>query len=221
MGNLAAYEARISKGMEAFLDTARAIYAIGLEGLFKPQFTSLTAYCSTRWDMDKVTTSRYRQAGEVLADLEGLEVMPKNEGQCREIAKLPRNKRKTVWQRLVKLSQKSQVPITAQAIKNQIDRAIVRGIESTEERIAGAVADQTGVGSDDLVTVRERTCYVVQVEVEDEIEELSRIFGSPIGNLYSRTVNTSDAPKLMAGVSRWFMRVADTFSLISFTVRAA
>lgn len=93
----------IEDGLKAFLKTCIAVVVIDDLELYKPH-KSLHAYCAFRFDYSDTETGRLRNAGHVLVNLSGLSaddlfsgkesdiVLPANEGQCREMAKLKKGK---------------------------------------------------------------------------------------------------------------------------------
>lgn len=112
--HLKEYEARIETAQNAFFEICDALAHIESEKLYPDR--SLAAYCYRRWDMDTVTVTRYRNAIRILNALRdaGIDVLPKNEGQCRVLHKLMKASGKgaakkwdasamvKVWRKLVK-----------------------------------------------------------------------------------------------------------------------
>ncbi|HCS50105.1 hypothetical protein [Rubinisphaera sp.] len=130
-------ETIIVDGQKAFIRTCVAIVTIDKCDLFRPH-KSLHAYCAFRFDFSDTETGRYRNAGIVLLNLSGLSaeamlagkksaeghynILPANEGQSREMAKLKdaelQNK---VWGEVIALSKKMDGKITAKLIKEVIE----------------------------------------------------------------------------------------------------
>lgn len=130
-------ENTIREGQNAFLKTCVAIVTIDSGELFRPH-KSLHAYCAFVFDFSDTETGRYRNAGHVLMNLSGLSaeelfagveadtVLPVNEGQCREMARLKNadgqqdvDLQRQVWAEVIKRAGKEK--ITAKLIKEVID----------------------------------------------------------------------------------------------------
>ncbi|MDB5392151.1 MAG: hypothetical protein JWM11_7797 [Planctomycetaceae bacterium] len=70
-----------------------------------------------QWNFSRNDTSRYKRAGEVLAELVGSRILPTSESQCRQLAKLRPGSRKEVWDSLVSLAADGKV--TAEDIADE------------------------------------------------------------------------------------------------------
>ena len=113
---LAELEQTISANCNSFITLATAVYRIAAEDLFRP-YRSITRYCALKWNFSPNDTSRYKRAGEVLAELAGSRILPTSESQCRQLAKLRPGNRKAVWDGLVSISPNGKV--TAEDIADE------------------------------------------------------------------------------------------------------
>lgn len=121
--------AKIKKGQLAFLDICRSLHIIESEKLHGSG--SLVKFCIAEFDMTDTEISRYRAAAGVLNDLGEQEVLPSNEGQCRQLVVLKSaSRRKQVWDEVLKRHQKGE-KITAELIKS------VAGTEPSKKKKAG------------------------------------------------------------------------------------
>ena len=120
----------IRKGQKAFLETATAVYEINKEKLYSPHKT-LAKFCREEFDFSANDTNRYRNAGALLVELKDFEVLPKNEGQCRQFLKLSTTAEKIeAWSEVVRRN-KQGTPITAMMIAEVIAGDAPKDVRST------------------------------------------------------------------------------------------
>jgi hypothetical protein len=136
---LASYEEVIDKGLHSFVDIGQALRAIRDSGDGRPKdrlyrrYGTFEEYCRGRWGMKKSTAYYLIDAAAVVTNLKTstvVEVLPANERQARELARLrdeagdiDHAKVAEVWGRLV-----AQTPdakgITARRIRAEVDVAL-------------------------------------------------------------------------------------------------
>ncbi|MDB5389410.1 MAG: hypothetical protein JWM11_5056 [Planctomycetaceae bacterium] len=118
---LTGYEQDIRRGLTAFNEIAAVIFRIDSEELYRPH-RSLARYCALKWNYSMSDTSRYKRAGEVLAELAGTKTCPTTESQCRELAKLTPGTRRRVWEKLLEDSKDGKVTAAkiADAVQYQV-----------------------------------------------------------------------------------------------------
>ncbi|MDB5391604.1 MAG: hypothetical protein JWM11_7250 [Planctomycetaceae bacterium] len=117
---LTGYEQDIRRGLAAFSEIATVVFQIYSDELYRPH-RSLAGYCALKWNYSMSDTSRYKRAGEVLAELAGTKTCPTTESQCRELAKLIPGTRRRVWEKLLEDSKDGKVTAAkiADAVQHQ------------------------------------------------------------------------------------------------------
>lgn len=122
MSDLKKLEATIRKGQTAFFAAANALLEIERRGLWKPDFTSIVDYAAARFGLGGCDVSRYRNAAIVLENLEGIEKLPTNEAQCRELAKLRHQEPQwKVWNAVLESGEKITAKLIAETASQLLD----------------------------------------------------------------------------------------------------
>jgi hypothetical protein len=94
---LAALEAVIERGMQAFMEVGTALLEIRGKRLYRAQgFKTFEDYCRARWKMSQPHAQRMIDASEVAQNLIPIGITPKNEAQARELAHLPPEQQREV-----------------------------------------------------------------------------------------------------------------------------
>lgn len=133
---LAEHEDVIERGLNTFVEVGNALAAIREEKLYRAQFDTFEDYCRTRWDFGR------RRANELIASAEvvgaiaptGLPV-PENEGQARELSRVPQPERTAVW---------------AETVEHTDGRPTAAAVRGTYEQRQQRPADDTPPPSEDL-----------------------------------------------------------------------
>jgi hypothetical protein len=96
--DLAQLEAVVERGMNTFFDVGNALAAISQRKLYRSEYASFDEYCRTRWNMGRAHAYRMIAAAETVSPIgdKGLP-LPTNEGQARELARVPEPQRAEVW----------------------------------------------------------------------------------------------------------------------------
>jgi len=97
MTTLEEQEARISK---SFVEIGDALRIIRDSRLYKPGWTSFEAYCQEKWGWKKSYAHMLIQAASVAQEMSTIvdDKPVSNEGQARELAKVPQEDRAEVWE---------------------------------------------------------------------------------------------------------------------------
>jgi hypothetical protein len=119
-GDLARYEAIISKGWDTFIAVGEALAHIRDKRLYRAHFQSFDAYCRYKWHYRKAHAYRLIGAAEVMQVLSpiGDISMPRNEAQVRPLMGLKADEIQTVWRKV--LARAGRKPVTATLVKKAV-----------------------------------------------------------------------------------------------------
>lgn len=176
---LTACENVLSKGQAAFVASAKAVVEIVDNRLFASEFSDKSSYFVARWDWSKQDLLRFENAGRVLQVLEregfAGDLLPKNEGQCRELhrrssvdGKFDEARLVTLWHSLTDSAEKITAKMIAEKAHNLFPK--VQSSPSSEKDKGGSarqpsiprsdaaspVAPTSAVSKDDICTARIR-----------------------------------------------------------------
>jgi hypothetical protein len=95
---LTEHEAVIERGIQTFYEVGIALADIRDRKLYRAEHGTFEDYCQQRWQMSKAHAYRMIDAAEVVSPIgdSGLP-LPANEGQARELGRVPEAERATVW----------------------------------------------------------------------------------------------------------------------------
>ena len=108
---LAQNEAIIQKGLNTFYEVGNALTEIRDNKQYKENYSTFEDYCIDRWDIKKAHAYRLMSSSNVINNLSPIgdvivsnlvemgTLVPKTEGQVREIAKAPEEEQAKVWER--------------------------------------------------------------------------------------------------------------------------
>jgi hypothetical protein len=97
-GRLDALEAVIERGLRTFVEVGAALGEIRDRKLYKDEYATFDAYCRERWGFGKTYASRQIMASRVVKELPTGNVLPANEAQARELARIADpEERAEVW----------------------------------------------------------------------------------------------------------------------------
>lgn len=95
---LAEHEAVIERGIKTFYEVGTALADIRDRELYRAEHGSFEAYCQQRWQMSRAHAYRMIEAAEVVSPIGDTNLpLPANEGQARELARVPEPERAEVW----------------------------------------------------------------------------------------------------------------------------
>lgn len=131
---LADCEERIERGMKTFIEVGQALAAIRDSRLYRGTHGTFEDYAVSRWNLSRAHAYRMIAAAEVVSPIGDTELpMPANEGQARELAKVPEPERADIWRETVERTEgkptAAAVAETAKRAAEQRDaRALLRRI---------------------------------------------------------------------------------------------
>ena len=145
-------------------------------------------WCKERFDWSKSQVHRMMDAAEVMRITSPIgEVAPANEGQCRELAKLPKEHVAEVWRQVVMVAEKTEKPITAARIKKHI-----------EQQAEEAEAAEGGGGDEEKPKKPAKTDKPAESVSLDEIENRGTV--TTVTDDEPDDVETSDLPAFTASI---------------------
>jgi hypothetical protein len=99
---LAEREAVIERGLATFVEVGSALGEIRDERLYRADHGTFEDYCQQRWNLSRAHAYRMIDAAAAVSPIgdTGLPV-PANEGQARELARVPADRRAEVWQQTI------------------------------------------------------------------------------------------------------------------------
>lgn len=108
----------VAKNMSAFIKVGHALGEIKSRKLYLTDYESFEEYTESRHGIKKRYANDLIRSSEVAQVLGAIAPKtPATESQARELAKLPDADRQEVWQEVIDKSEKEEVPITAELIK--------------------------------------------------------------------------------------------------------
>jgi hypothetical protein len=164
---LVEYEQEIATGFREFIPTATAVYRIHSESLYRPH-RSITDYCSARWNFSKHDTSHYKQAGEVLVELQEFPTRPSSVSQCHELSKLPPGTRARYWQYLIEIAVDGKIRCAdiAQLVKDEMSEEPKLNHASTLRKLNCVAKTLSRISS-----------WPMTQEIEDKLDEIAGLIG--------------------------------------------
>lgn len=113
---LAKHEAVIERGLHTFIEVGNALHAIREDRLYRTSHDTFEEYCQVRWGFNRHRASQLITAAEVVTNVTtaGLPA-PSNEGQARELARVPEADQVDVWQETL---DRTEGKPTAAAVRN-------------------------------------------------------------------------------------------------------
>lgn len=164
--SLADCESVIERGLKTFVEVGQALAAIRESRLYRATHSSFEAYCESRWGFTGRRGRQLIEAAEI-----GTTVPIENEGQARELAKVPEPDRADVWRDTV---ERTEGKPTAAAIRESAERRDARALLA---RVVDLLAPANR--SPDFVEswVRQLGAY------DEELSELVKRAGDAIGVL--------------------------------------
>ncbi len=118
---LEALEATIRAGWTTFMEVGNALATIREKRFFKPKYGSIEEYALREFGYSRAYAYSLMDSAEVSAQLSAIadiEVRPVNEAQCRELIRVPKDKRAAAWTKVVEGAGSN--PITARIIRDAV-----------------------------------------------------------------------------------------------------
>ncbi|MET7900349.1 ParB/Srx family N-terminal domain-containing protein [Streptomyces sp. NPDC005355] len=95
---LAEHEAVIERGLNTFVEVGNALAAIREQRLYRAQFGTFEDYCRARWSFGRRRANELIASAQVVGAIAPTDLPPlENEGQARELARVPEPERAAVW----------------------------------------------------------------------------------------------------------------------------
>lgn len=174
ISRLSQLEIIVEKGLKSFLETGNALIAIRDEQLYRDEYGTFEEYCKERWGISTSRASRLMTAASAVNDLEattpnrlgivpmgtipnqdGQEcvplVLPRNERQARELTKIPKEKRKEVWDATLEAT--GGKPTAAAVAK--VAKVVVPRPEPAPKTVKSVISKLTSLGKVPKDEVRE------------------------------------------------------------------
>lgn len=122
---LAVAETVIARGLRTFNEVGQALLAVRDGQLYRADFPTFEAYCSQRWQISRPRAYELMAAATVVSAIadKGLP-LPSNEGQARELARVPEAQRAEVWRETI---ERTEGKPTAAAIRETHAPALIPG----------------------------------------------------------------------------------------------
>lgn len=96
---LTEHEAVIERGLNTFTEVGNALLAIRDGRLYRVEHDTFEDYCQERWGFNRHRASQLINAAGVVTNVTSAGLpAPTNEGQARELARVPQEQRAEVWQ---------------------------------------------------------------------------------------------------------------------------
>lgn len=134
---LAEHEQVIEKGLKTFIEVGTALAAIREGRLYRTTHQTFETYCRERWNFNRHRASQLISAVDVVTNVTSVGLpAPANEGQARELAKVPAEDRADVWADT--LDRTNDKP-TAAAVRESAEVIEQRRKQAAEQRDARAL----------------------------------------------------------------------------------
>lgn len=118
-------ESRIERGLKTFVEVGQALAAIRENRLYRAEHSTFELYCRERWGFNRHRASQLIAAVDVVTNVTSAGLTaPANEGQARELAKVPEPERAEVWRETV---ERTEGKPTAAAIRETASRTQTPG----------------------------------------------------------------------------------------------
>lgn len=135
---LTEHEAVIERGLNTFTEVGNALLAIRDQRLYRQTHEAFEDYCRERWNLSRTRAYELMSASGIVSAIAdtGLPV-PVNEGQARELARVPESQRAEVWQQTL---ERTDGKPTAAAIRETYAPSPAAPQPGTDEQQAAAKA---------------------------------------------------------------------------------
>ena len=129
---LADCEQRIERGMKTFIEVGQALAAVRENRLYRADYDTFESYCQGRWGFTRQRAQQITAAADLVTTIvdAGLPA-PTNEGQARELGKVPEPERAEVWKKTV---ERTEGKPTAAAVRESAEELRKRADEQRDAR---------------------------------------------------------------------------------------
>ena len=151
LDQLAQCEAVVQRGLQAFYEIGAALQVIRDNRLYRQHYRTFDDYCEERWDIQRGYGHRLIKAAEVHSNLLGLPdtPLPSNEAQARELAPLPPDEQRDVWQQVIESGERPTA-------------ALVKRVKQSRRRATPTVIDQ------EPEPIEDENCVQLDTKIEPE-----------------------------------------------------
>lgn len=107
----------IRSGWKTFLEVGEALITVSEKRLYRDKYLNFETYCHQELGLSRPYAYTLMDSAEVhqqLSSIEDIEVKPANEAQCRELIRVPQEKRVEAWKMAVDAA--GEKPLTAKII---------------------------------------------------------------------------------------------------------
>lgn len=203
---LAEHEAVIERGIKTFYEVGIALADIRDRKLYRAEHGTFEEYCQQRWQM---TRSRAYQmidaAGVVSTIVDTALPAPANEGQARELGRIPEPERADVWRETV---ERTDGKPTAAAVRETYERR--RDTPADDALLAGddwVQPDDTDAQFDELLDASSSGAPHVQAETEP--------IPPQVQEQLARAAKRRPLPEAFADAGRDYVRAAERLARLT------
>lgn len=178
-------EGVIEKNFKGFVAVGAALAEIRERRLYRIQFKTFEEYCQNLWDMSHQRASQLIASKQVVDNLATMvakngdedlgTIVPKNERQARELAKIPPEEQIAVWQQLLEDNRDNYSKITAKSIKKAVHSFLGSAIDNHVEKAAKETRENRTDFQSEAFTEAFNTFFdQVRIEKESNWRKTSR-----------------------------------------------
>lgn len=129
---LADCEERIERGLKTFIEVGQSLAVIRENRLYRAGYETFETYCQGRWGFNRHRASQLITAVDVVTNVTNAGLpAPANEGQARELARVPEQERAEVWRETV---ERTNGKPTATAVREVSEEQRKRAEEQRDAR---------------------------------------------------------------------------------------
>ena len=144
----------IENGLKSYHDIGRALVAIRDGRLYRDLYGSFEEYCQSKFGFVRQQAYRLINAAQVADNLQTTGSIPQTESQARELAVLPAEAQRLVWDRL----QQEDTPITARKIQEVASQVVPQEVQKyvepktkTQSNLVNSPESKTGSTADSIL----------------------------------------------------------------------
>ncbi|WP_331764869.1 DUF5131 family protein [Streptomyces sp. NBC_01238] len=144
---LAEHEAVIELGLTTFVEVGNALYVIREERLYRSEHGTFEDYCRERWGFSDSRARQLVGAAQTVTNVTAAGLpAPTNEGQARELSRVPERERTAVWAETV---ERTDGKPTAAAVRDTYEQRQQRPAPDEPPRDADLFAGEDWVQQED------------------------------------------------------------------------
>jgi hypothetical protein len=196
---LAEHEAVIERGIKTFYEVGLALADIRDRNLYRADYGTFEEYAEQRWQMSRSRAYQMIDAAGVVSTIVDTELPPPaNEGQARELGRVPEPERAAVWAETV---ERTDGKPTAAAVRETYEQ---RHAPSDDDLLAGGDWVQSdGPAFDDLLDASSLSAPHVVAEAEP--------IPPQVQEQLTRAAKRRPLPEVLGETVHDFVRIAERF----------